>query len=90
MQQKFAHIIQRYNTASIWASNNPVLLTGELGIESDTGKAKLGDGSTPWNTLDYCISMGSVNPYTVSNGLLLNDLGVLSAQLRYEVVGEQL
>jgi hypothetical protein len=57
MQQKPARLIQRFNAAAVWASNNPILLEGELGIESDTGKVKLGDGLTPWNSLDYCINM---------------------------------
>lgn len=49
----------RYDTAANWASNNPVLLGGELGIESDTLKMKVGDGSTAWNSLPYLLD-GSV------------------------------
>ena len=44
---------QRRDTASNWSSANPVLLQGELGFETDTKKAKLGDGSTAWNSLTY-------------------------------------
>ncbi len=44
---------QRRDTASGWTSANPVLLSGELGFETDTKKAKLGDGSTAWNSLSY-------------------------------------
>ena len=44
---------QKYDTSTNWASKNPVLLAGELGIESDTKKMKVGDGVTNWNTLDY-------------------------------------
>ena len=43
----------RYDTASNWTTNNPVLLAGELGIESDTKRMKVGDGSTAWTSLDY-------------------------------------
>lgn len=44
---------QRRDTASGWTSANPVLLSGELGIETDTKKIKLGDGSTAWSALAY-------------------------------------
>ena len=36
----------RRDTASNWASVNPVLLQGEQGLETDTGKVKYGNGST--------------------------------------------
>jgi hypothetical protein len=49
-----ARILHRYNEANYWAELNPVLGEGELGIESDTGLSKLGDGSTHWNQLKYC------------------------------------
>jgi len=44
---------QRRDTAAGWTSANPTLLEGELGFETDTKKAKLGDGSTAWNSLTY-------------------------------------
>lgn len=44
-----------YGTAASWTSNNPTLLAGEVGWESDTGKAKLGDGTTAWTSLAYAI-----------------------------------
>ena len=43
----------RRDVATAWASVNPVLLDGEMGIESDTDKFKIGDGTTPWNGLPY-------------------------------------
>ena len=39
----------RRDTASNWTSNNPTLAAGEWGLETDTGKFKIGDGSTAWN-----------------------------------------
>lgn len=44
---------QRYDTAANWTSAGTTLLAGELGIESDTGKIKIGDGSTAWASLSY-------------------------------------
>jgi len=43
----------RADTAANWASNNPVLLANELGRETDTGKIKIGNGSTAWSGLAY-------------------------------------
>ncbi len=42
-------------TAAEWISANPVLLSGEWGKETDTGKMKNGDGVTAWNSLDYSV-----------------------------------
>jgi len=44
---------QRRDTAANWTAANPTLLAGEIGIESDTGKIKIGDGSTVWASLGY-------------------------------------
>jgi hypothetical protein len=43
----------RRDTSIKWAVNNPVLLSAELGYETDTDLLKIGDGSTLWNDLDY-------------------------------------
>lgn len=43
----------RIDTAANWQSVNPVLLAGELGIESDTHRMKSGDGTTAWSSLPY-------------------------------------
>jgi len=40
-------------TAATWSSTNPVLAEGEVGHESDTGKIKVGNGSTAWASLSY-------------------------------------
>jgi hypothetical protein len=45
----------RRGTASQWTSANPTLEAGEAGYETDTGKAKIGTGSTAWNSLSYSI-----------------------------------
>jgi hypothetical protein len=43
----------RQDTSSGWSAVNPILLAGELGRESNTGKIKIGDGITAWNSLAY-------------------------------------
>lgn len=43
----------RRATAAAWSAANPVLALGEMGIETDTYKIKVGDGVTLWNGLAY-------------------------------------
>ena len=43
----------RRDGAQQWANVNPTLAQGELGIEIDTGRIKIGDGVTTWNQLKY-------------------------------------
>jgi hypothetical protein len=46
-------IQMRRDTAARWTEVNPILLNGEFGLETDTGKAKLGDGVKTWSELNY-------------------------------------
>jgi len=75
MAQTDAYIRLRSGTAAAWTSANPILLSGEKGIESDTLKEKVGDGATTWTSLGYQI--GTAVPesavftdttYSVENG----------------------
>lgn len=43
----------RRGIASGWTSANPTLYAGEIGFETDTGRIKIGDGTTAWTSLDY-------------------------------------
>jgi hypothetical protein len=54
-------------TAAILTANNPVLAAGEIGVETDTGKTKIGDGTTTWNNLPYTNSSAAANLYLWSN-----------------------
>lgn len=48
------YIIQlRRDNSQNWNSVDPVLYEGELGYETDTGKAKMGDGIRKWSNLSY-------------------------------------
>ncbi len=53
----------RRGTASLWTSTNPTIAAGEFGYETDTGKLKIGDGSTAWTSLDYWVP----STQTISN-----------------------
>ena len=48
----------RRDTAANWTSEDPTLASGELGVETVTGKLKIGDGSTAWTALDYFAGNG--------------------------------
>jgi hypothetical protein len=49
----------RRDTAANWTSNNPTLAAGEIGLETDTTKYKMGDGTTAWNSLAYAYTAGA-------------------------------
>ncbi|UXE04785.1 minor tail protein [Arthrobacter phage Shambre1] len=49
-------IQQRRGLAATWTSQNPVLASGELGVETDTLKVKIGDGVKTWTALSYFLS----------------------------------
>jgi hypothetical protein len=67
----------RRDTAANWTSANPVLAQGEFGVESNTLKAKLGNGSTAWNSLAYfgdvstLDAVGDVTITSVTTGQVL-------------------
>ena len=46
-------IIIRNDTAEVWTTKNSILSKGEFGVENDTNKFKIGDGSTAWKDLAY-------------------------------------
>ena len=43
----------KHGLAASWADKNPVLLAGEIGIETDTLKMKVGNGTSNWSALGY-------------------------------------
>jgi hypothetical protein len=48
----------RRGTAATWTSTNPTLAAGEVGFETDTGKFKIGNGSSTWTGLTYTANGG--------------------------------
>ena len=48
-----ARIQLKRATAAAWAAANTVLYSGEIGLETDTNKFKIGNGSTAFNSLAY-------------------------------------
>jgi len=62
-------IQNRVDTAALWSTSNPVLLSAEIGYESDTGLMKIGDGVTAWNSLAY---WGTFDSVQVNNALAVD------------------
>lgn len=46
-------ILLKIKTSSQWASQNPKLQAGEIGLESDTLRMKIGNGADNYNVLNY-------------------------------------
>ena len=59
----------RADTAANWTSINPTLLSAEIGLERDTNKIKIGNGTTAWNSLGYF-------PFVVSGGVVTGNLEI--------------
>ena len=57
----------RRGTASQWTTANTLLAQGEIGLETDTSKLKLGDGSTLWNSLSYFSAGSGVTAVTATS-----------------------
>lgn len=55
----------RRGTNAQWLAANPILEAGELGLNTDNNRLKVGNGSLGWNSLSYInISPGDVNEAT--------------------------
>ena len=61
----------RRGTSAEWASANPVLRSGEPGVDLDTGEFKIGDGVTQWSGLG--VINGSNSFESVNKNLSASD-----------------
>lgn len=62
----------RRGTAASWTSENPTLEAGEFGLETDTKKTKIGDGSTAWTSLVYnYVTYAQIDVAGATNGQTL-------------------
>lgn len=68
------HIQQRRDTTSNWVLLNPILMEGEAGHETDSGRWKLGDGVTAWIDLPYKMGVDSVAGRTGDVDLTVEDV----------------
>jgi hypothetical protein len=47
------HLQLRGGTAAAWTAANPTLMQREMGVETDTLKVKIGNGTSNWASLPY-------------------------------------
>jgi hypothetical protein len=57
----------RRDTSTNWTSSNPTLASGEIGVETDTSKFKIGNGSSTWTGLSY--PFGDIDGVTAGVGI---------------------
>lgn len=60
MSERITRLRMRGGTAAEWTAANPVLLSREFGIETDTRRLKMGDGATAWASLPYFLAGADV------------------------------
>ena len=76
-------LLVRRKTAADYNTENPVLEAEEIGLETDTGKYKIGDGSTRWKVLPYS-SYLAVKPSEDAGNIITfgSDLGLFTAGVK--------
>ena len=60
----------RRGSTSDWAAGSIVLSAGEWGLDTTTGRYKIGDGSTVWNSLTYAATLPT--DFTGASGIGLS------------------
>lgn len=64
MTTEIKQIQLRFDTSANWASADPTMAEGEVGIDTDVGRFKIGDGSTAWSSLAF--STGDADTMSVT------------------------
>lgn len=78
----------RRDTSANFTTTNPVLGNGEPAYETDTKKLKIGDGTTPYNSLAYFAGSGGSAEFNVVQPLKLVD-GTLTLQIDEQTIQVQ-
>ena len=73
----------RRDTSANWTSLNPTLSSGEIGFETNTGKFKIGNGSTLWSALDYFLDSSDLSGYLTASSASTTYLAQASASTTY-------
>jgi len=73
----------RRDTSANWTSLNPTLSAGEIGYETNTGKFKIGNGSTLWSALDYFLDSSDLSGYLTASSASTTYLTQASASTTY-------
>lgn len=75
----------RHDSSANWFANNPILAEGEVGIEIDKNRMKVGNGVSHYNDLEYfsdtvdyneLINKPQINSVELSGNKTLDQLGI--------------
>jgi Major tropism determinant N-terminal domain/Fibronectin type III domain len=81
----------RRDTAANWVSTNPVLRAGEFGIETDTLKFKIGNGSSTWTQIaNYANVTDAGLSNSLSSYILAEDQGTPGGPAELNSTGDLL
>ena len=58
----------RHDTSAAWGLADPILAEGEMGIETDTQRSKLGNGEDNWSALPYMADTNFAGNYVAKLG----------------------
>lgn len=85
-------ILLRKDTAANWTTANSILAEGEMGIEKDTKKYKIGDGVTNWNSLAYGFNNDplavDISYDNTTSGLAATDVNAAIDELNVDITDE--
>lgn len=71
---RITNIQLRKDTAANWTSTNPTLSDGEVGIETNTGKFKIGNNYQPWNVLSYATDVSKITGTILNSSIITSYL----------------
>jgi hypothetical protein len=74
----------RRDSSADWTTINPVLSEGEIGFEVNTGKFKIGNGSSSWSSLDYFLDSSDLLSYLTIASASSTYLTQASASTTYQ------
>lgn len=60
MATELKRMKQRRDTTAAWAALNPVLMNGEIGVDTVTRTFRVGDGVTPWLSLSRSLGLSDL------------------------------
>jgi hypothetical protein len=69
----------RRDAAINWTTKNPTLASGEIGYELNTNLMKIGDGVTPWVSLQYFPPSSTVTGSVFDGGTPSSTYGSIPA-----------
>jgi hypothetical protein len=84
------YVVQE-NTLAAWVAANTVLADRQIGVETDTLRLKVGDGTTAWNSLGYAgNSLTAAQIHPIISGQYIDAMTVPTAAITTAGVADRL